>query len=323
MKNRVHYLDTARALCMLWIIGVWHIGAYSSSSFVKSNIYTNPITVGVLATFTFISGKFLGATILNIKEVAGFYLRRLRRVYPLFLISCISLYLLPIIFDGARVYISDINQLCLTITGLACFVSPMPATIWYFCMILLFYLITPIITICKNLSGRVISSILLYVVLLFTYIYGETEERVILYFPIYCLGLLCYNRENLWVEKFRYKGFVVGVVGVVVSSWLIVRVGENPFANLLPALTWGIVIIELSKLLTTYNSGILETIAYTSMCGYLFHRQYFEIIYVTFGRVQLFIADCIMLPLFLIGCLGIQKVYDNILIYLTKRKETN
>lgn len=124
MKNRVYYLDTARALCMLWIIGVWHIGAYAEKVFLKSNIYTNPITVGVLATFTFISGKFLGKSLHSAKEVISFYARRLKRFYPLFLLACISLYLLPITFWGTRVYIDSLRQFWLTITGLACFAQP-------------------------------------------------------------------------------------------------------------------------------------------------------------------------------------------------------
>ena len=30
-KERVPFLDTARALCMLWIVGIWHMQAYLSN----------------------------------------------------------------------------------------------------------------------------------------------------------------------------------------------------------------------------------------------------------------------------------------------------
>ena len=59
-KKRVPYLDTARALCMFWIVGIWHMQTYLSNGIQIQNQYTNYITVSVLATFTFISGFFLG-----------------------------------------------------------------------------------------------------------------------------------------------------------------------------------------------------------------------------------------------------------------------
>lgn len=60
MKKRVLFLDFARMLCMLWIVGVWHMQAYLSDGFAVQNRITENVTIGVLATFTFISGFFLG-----------------------------------------------------------------------------------------------------------------------------------------------------------------------------------------------------------------------------------------------------------------------
>lgn len=321
MKNRVYYLDTARALCMLWIIGIWHIGAYVEKVFLKSNIYTNPITVGVLATFTFISGKFLGKSLHSAGEVIAFYIRRLKRFYPLFLLACVSLYLLPITFQGTRVYIDSFRQFWLTITGLACFVQPMPATVWYFCMILIFYALTPLITRWEKVRSRIIVSCLLYVVFILTYLCGITEERVVLYFPIYCLGLMNYGKTEV-AENFNWKLCFGGIIGAVLSTCLIAKVGENPFVQLLPALTYGVVIIELGKLFTKRKSvTIFSWIAYASMCAYLFHRQYFKIIMWKVGRISVFIEDFVMLPLFLVGCYGVQKCYDTIVHKLNEVKK--
>ena len=60
--KRISYMDTMRALCMLWIIAIWHIGRYleTGRTFVPYNEYTECITTGILATFTFLSGYFLG-----------------------------------------------------------------------------------------------------------------------------------------------------------------------------------------------------------------------------------------------------------------------
>lgn len=59
-SNRIEFLDTARALCCLWIVGVWHVEPYLLNPFLIHNEYTEPITVSVLASFTIISGYFLG-----------------------------------------------------------------------------------------------------------------------------------------------------------------------------------------------------------------------------------------------------------------------
>ena len=320
--SRVDYLDTARALCMLWIIGIWHMTAYIKNAQSISNIYTRPITVGVLATFTFISGYFLGGNLQNGKAVITFYQKRLKRFYPLFLLSCFLMWLLPIICGGIRAYISSFEQLIFTITGLACFIKPMPSTIWYFCMILLFYLFTPLITKYKGIKAKVVVSGILYIALLVSYLYGETEERVILYFPVYCLGLLC-SGKKIFSEKFQWKAFVVGVLGAVVSTYLIVKIGENPFIQLLPALTYGGVIIEVGKLLTTRKSTVFFSwIAYASMCAYLFHRQYFEVITVTFGRISWLVAECVMFPLLLVGSYGVQKGYDYLMNHFNREKRT-
>lgn len=308
--SRVDYLDTARAICMLWIIGIWHMTAYIKNTQSISNIYTRPITVGVLASFTFISGYFLGGNLKDGKDVITFYRKRLKRFYPLFLLSCFFMWLLPIFCGEIRAYISSFEQLIFTITGLACFVKPMPSTIWYFCMILLFYLLTPLITKCKGIKTKVAVSGILYIALLLSYLYGETEERVILYFPVYCLGLLC-SGKKIFSEKFQWKTFVAGMIGAAVSTYLIAKVGENPFIQLLPALSYGIMIIELGKLLTFRKmKEVFAWIAYVSMCAYLFHSQYFEIITVILGRTSWLVAECIMLPLFLAGCYWIQKCYD-------------
>ena len=147
MKKRVMFLDASRAFCMLWIVGIWHV--VNLDRF-KPGIEV--ITIGVLALFTFISGYFLGGRLESCKEILCFYKKRLKRFYPLFVLSCITLYVLHLI-DNSIVYINSFLQLLLSITGLAGFTSMMPLTIWYFCMIMFFYLVTPFITSRRKSSG--------------------------------------------------------------------------------------------------------------------------------------------------------------------------
>ena len=82
-NDRKKYLDCARAVCMLYIVGFWHLFDYTGKSIV--NPLTSQITYGVLATFTFISSFFLGRKkITDMKSVLSFWGKRLIHFYPLF-----------------------------------------------------------------------------------------------------------------------------------------------------------------------------------------------------------------------------------------------
>ena len=65
-KPRIKFLDCSRALCMLWIVGIWHMQEYMGLNF--QNPITKNVTAGVLATFTLISGYFIGKNKFEGKE---------------------------------------------------------------------------------------------------------------------------------------------------------------------------------------------------------------------------------------------------------------
>ena len=54
MNMRIKYIDYTRALCMLWIVGFWHLGGVSD--FQYSNKVTLLFPKGILATFVYLSG---------------------------------------------------------------------------------------------------------------------------------------------------------------------------------------------------------------------------------------------------------------------------
>lgn len=47
MKKRNDVLDSTRALCMLWIVGVWHLQEYV----VNQNSWNNPYTACITLNF--------------------------------------------------------------------------------------------------------------------------------------------------------------------------------------------------------------------------------------------------------------------------------
>ena len=76
-NDRKKYLDCARAVCMLYIVGFWHLFDYTGKNIV--NPLTSQITYGVLAVFMFfISGYFWGKKkITDMKSVLSFWIKRL------------------------------------------------------------------------------------------------------------------------------------------------------------------------------------------------------------------------------------------------------
>lgn len=65
-------MDCSRAVCALYIVSFWHLSEYIGINIWNSVTYQ--ATHGVLATFTFISGYFLGKKkVESIKEIFLFY----------------------------------------------------------------------------------------------------------------------------------------------------------------------------------------------------------------------------------------------------------
>ena len=90
-NNRLIEFDFCRSICVLWIVGFWHLQYYLAPEFqLEGNTWEicRVLTNGVLATFTFLSGFFLKKyTFSNINDVYDFYKKRLVRFYPLYAIS--------------------------------------------------------------------------------------------------------------------------------------------------------------------------------------------------------------------------------------------
>ena len=137
---RIKYLDNIRALCMIWIVGIWHMSDYCDNAI--NNIFTQNITYGVLGAFTFLSGVMMGGySIESLQDLRKFYKKRLLRIYPLFAVSCTSLLVLHYLMHVQL--ISGVSQYIFTMLGLSIILTPAPGTIWYVSMILLFYILTP------------------------------------------------------------------------------------------------------------------------------------------------------------------------------------
>ena len=199
------------------------------------------------------------------------------RFFPLFFISCISLYIGGELVNHS--WFDSIFQFLMTVTGLGVFYPPMAGTVWYISMLMLFYLITPFILL-KSCNKWVACSVFFLIFILIGKII-PIDDRLITYFPFYALGL-CINKKIIKRESLlnKKRGITILICGGV-SLLLCVFYGTI-FKGLLfymILLIGGISIIVLSIGISKINimvNHFFYNIAYSSMAAYLFHRQIYE-----------------------------------------------
>ena len=139
MKNKnILILDIIRALCMLWIVAVWHNNDYLPVVYHWSNDFVPAmITQVVLVTFTMISGMLLSKYSFNSKsDVWVFYKKRFGRFYFLFILAAVTFY-----FCGFY----SLKALIKCVTGISLVLGQSPFTLWYMAMLMIFYILTPLL----------------------------------------------------------------------------------------------------------------------------------------------------------------------------------
>lgn len=340
MKTRIVEFDCARALAMMYVISFWHLRHYthfSPISFPYTETIASYITVGALCTFTFISAFFLSNNIISTRnDLAIFFKRRFLRLYPLFFISCCSLYYISIKFSNIlkreEGYLVSFKQLVITLLGLGSFVKTAPATIWYASMIIFFYCITPFVLykIESKLVislGILVSFYFLACINFYKWKYITIDSRFFEHYFIYFSTLLIsyYYRRKLLSLIFNNKFYVINAAIMVglspIAIILHLQLGHisDIFVFHVLIIYFGIVFfMGLAKLLSKieFFRTALTFISYTSMVCYLFHRQYFEIMRMIISDFSVFLAVIIMLSLIIIS-FYIQKSYDRVIKFFS------
>ncbi|MDN0066640.1 acyltransferase family protein [Bacteroides gallinaceum] len=180
MKERVLLFDIMKALCVIEIVAFWHMLDYTPLIYTKVP-WGEQLTFTGLSAFTFASGFFLGK-----KQISAipFYKSRLKRFMIPLLGSLLIFYFL---------HLTSLKAVCLAPIGLSCFIGPMPLTLWYFSMIILFYWVTPLLlwrvwsmSPLERTMNVVVRSIMIYLIM----VLANVEERVQMYFFFYILGII-------------------------------------------------------------------------------------------------------------------------------------
>lgn len=332
-KKRDLSFDIVRTLCIIEIIGFWHLLDYINPSLYNSNAdileyYGGIITQGVLATFTLMSSIFLGRyEISNIGEISTFIRKRLKRFFPLFFLS--SLFLFVASTAVGECWYKDFVNFVNSLFGITNFCPPQPPTMWYMSMLIFLYLITPFILIKKGWKRFIIATFI-YMAILIASTTFEIDYRLLLYMPVYLIGLII--SKDYW-DKIKRNRFIL----LLSLSVVFVEIVKNPFSTIIDRrhflilFAMPVFIISISSFMESkYVNKISSFISYSSMSMYLFHRHIFLLFVFLFGvnetsslrnaYLPIWVLYVIILPIIIVSSYIIQKTYDNLLKKLNNNK---
>lgn len=320
-KGRIADIDCVRAICMIWIVCIYHMRGYMGieQSEHLTNVYNN-ITTMALGSFTFISALFLGKRkIVNRSDVIKFYVSRVYRIYPLFLISCLSLF----VMGG----INGTKSLIRCLFGVCIFFEPVPRSVWYISMLIFFYLLTPLVNYINAKHGIVKAMMVPLIILSTIYLLDtlaaiRVDRRLYVYYPIYFGTLILTAHNNLQTTNISKTGISLVVVLVFCIPRFYSLLTRFPVVQCLYSVAGIVTMCAMGKLVnySFLMRNIFERVSYGSMIMYLFHRQFFGLVYKFSGDFSYPLAVMLCVVLFVISFYT-QKAYDTFLDIIIKRSE--
>ena len=226
--HRLCELDCLRAIAILLIVMV-HSGAYASHLRVPAGAFLAELGLSV---FFFISGYALTANygaIRNAQDVRRFLVKRVLKIYPLYLPALFSFVVLFHYWGLWHRW--DITPVIPTtiahVLGSQVLLSPVVTpinTLWFVGCIVLYYLVYLALARygCSN-KRLIVTSIVVF--LLFTAIKvmtGLVEYRFFYYYPVF-VGSVVAGRARVLDRSMSGKGRIAGVLGGLVAMFLLAR----------------------------------------------------------------------------------------------------
>ena len=328
---REYRFDVARVVCMTYLVAFTHLYAYIYP--LGRDTYYIPacvtLTDSCLGLFTFISGYLLGRKYLFGKQgntdVWIFYKKRLLRIYPLFFVSSIMLWII-----GFNDMEATINGLL----GISPFVHPSPRTLWYIPVILWCYLITPLIS-RHSMKWRIYTSVCLLIILCVArMLFASVDSRLIFNMFFYLIGMNCTIFKN-WRCSSCFGPIMQ--VGIILLFVFLIHIGLyysflKHGVTIMPVGGVGVLAIlficeGISKMLFNgYNvhhnrfkvhaCQIIGVVSYASMACYMFHRFFYwgaeRIWNPSDTSVKWLFMIVIVYPVIVMLSYAIQKLYDNL-----------
>lgn len=301
-RQRIFEVDIIRCLFILYIITVHHPIDYIARFIDKASLediriyvlLNNTFVLIALGMFIFISGLLIARrypVLRDSKERASFIKARIFRIYPLYLLALIifTFFIVPGPFDllSFAAHIFSLNLLLSPLTGTPIF------TLWFVGLIFSYYLLFPVVI---NSSDRLFRTVILlgFILSLLSLLHkylGIVDERVIIYLPVFFIGIYC-GRNGL-MHVLRSKTVVMSATFILIPSFyynLILLQDKTAFPNdsLAVFFVHNLVIIsaispvwnlaQKLSLVLGENKRFILKISYYSYCMYLFHRIIFFVL---------------------------------------------
>lgn len=311
--DRNNAIDLLRVLCIVYIVGYWHLIPYTTWLPGYANNITEAIKDVALGTFVFSSGLLLARRDVQLRlgDFLGFYQRRVVRIYPLYLFALLvfglaGLASAPVILKAALL--------------VSMFAPPAPPTLWFITMIMFFYLLAPLLIWAAHrptrfllLCGGILGACLAY-----HHFIRPMDSRLFLFLPSFAAGI--YLQRNSHLHQFLHRKHVYLIAALIPAFWLGLPAG-NGFdleVSLLrtPLVLLGAVVcvVYSERLFGHLHNPIVLKLSYASFGVYLFHRPIFElarrIYFPTDGFDQAFYLLLVAVPLSFIVAYWVQKAYD-------------
>lgn len=273
MGQRNVWVDVIRVVSILYIVGYWHLLGYANDIQV-ANVLTMGITITALSSFVMISGYFLGRRPVTWTKVAllDFYWQRFLRIYVPFAIAAV------IFFVVLRI---SGTSLAKGLLGISMFEGPPPRTLWFACMIVVFYGIAPILIALRGNTFAFLLACLSFfaLCLVIELLFSDLDWRIVLYFPCFAAGVWFAGSDHLT----RLPTFMGLACASLVSAVLLVVM---PLADIeFSALTapWAIsssaLLLALAVRAKPVESiGVITFLGAASYFMYLLHRPIYEVL---------------------------------------------
>ena len=322
-RDRILGFDLARVVAIFVVIGIYHNFGYAGLRYYY-DAGTKSLSYTALGVFTFLSAFLLSSkyTFSTSKEIITFLKKRVVRIWPLFAISSFILVLI------------HFNELLATLkglVGLSPFWAPAPTTMWYVAMLISLYMLTPFVLCGKGVLRQCTRVVLVMTLLgLIQIVFKSVVPKTHNYYTVFFAGLLL--GHNYYEPTMRFlsakKTFIVSVIWGIL--YVIVWITGNNYLKTFTGILGIVAILNLCLIVSYFFvkvkeiNSIISTLAYSSFCAYLFHR---EIIWLLLrvkslgsGWSLFFEVLLVGVPLTFIIAYVLQHFYDMIVIRINNLK---
>jgi peptidoglycan/LPS O-acetylase OafA/YrhL len=311
--ERNNAIDLLRVLCIVYIVGYWHLIPYTEWLPGYANHYTEALKDIALGAFVLSSGLLLARRDVHLRlfDFLRFYQRRVVRIYPLYLVALL-------LFGAAGLASQTVVLNGALLTSM--FAPPAPPTLWFVTMIMFFYLLAPLlIWAAHSRLGFVLLSLgLLLVCLGYDALVRPMDSRLFLFFPAFALGVYLQRAGDALQFLHRRRLYLIALLAPAFVLGLPAANGFDLVTSLMraPLVMLGGVLLVLyaERLGRRLHSPFILALSYASFGVYLFHRLVFTgakaVYFPEEGLHQTLYLLLVAVPLSFAVAYLVQKTYD-------------